>query len=311
MHVPSPGKAYGGRVIFEEHRDLLFSVAYRMLGSAADAEDIVQDAWLRWSAADHAKVADPKAYLIRIVTNTAIDRLRSARARRESYVGPWLPEPILTSPDVAEDVELAESVSLAMLVVLETLSPLERAVFVLREVFEMSHAEIASALDRTEASVRQTAVRARRRVAERRPRYAADRGEQRRVTEEFLAATVGGDMERLMAVLAPGVVLVSDGGGKRRAALRPIEGAEKVARWLAAVARAPYDGVAVAEMDLCPAEINGAPGAVIYGRGDVLTVLAPEVSDGRVTAIRVVANPDKLCAVTGVAVRVRGRSRSE
>jgi RNA polymerase sigma-70 factor (TIGR02957 family) len=311
MHVPGLGKAYGVRVIFEEHRDLLFSVAYRMLGSAADAEDIVQDAWLRWSAADQEKVADPKAYLIRIVTNTAIDRLRSARARRESYVGPWLPEPILTSPDVAEDVELAESVSLAMLVVLETLSPLERAVFVLREVFDMSHAEIAAALDRTEASVRQTAARARRHVAERRPRYEADREEQRRVTEEFLAATVGGDMDRLMAVLAPGVVLVSDGGGKRRAALRPIEGAEKVARWLAAVGRAPYDGVPPAEMELRPAEINGFPGAVIYGRGNILGVLAPEISNGRVTAIRVIANPDKLRAVAGAAVRVPGRSRTE
>lgn len=149
MRVPPLGKAYVGPVIeaFEGHRDLLFSVAYRMLGGAADAEDIVQDAWLRRSAADRADVAGPRAYLIRIVTNTALDRLRSARARRESYVGPWLPEPILTSPDVAEDVELAESVSLAMLVVLETLSPLERAVFVLREVFQMSCAEVAGALE--------------------------------------------------------------------------------------------------------------------------------------------------------------------
>jgi RNA polymerase sigma-70 factor (TIGR02957 family) len=312
---------------FEEHRALLFAVAYRMLGAVADAEDIVQDAWLRWSAADHAKVADPRAYLIRIVTNTAIDRLRSVRVRRESYVGPWLPEPILTSPDVAEDVELAESVSLAMLVVLETLTPLERAVFVLREVFDMSHAEIASTLDRTEVSVRQTASRARRRVAERRPRYATDRAEQRRVTEEFLAATVGGDMDRLMAVLAPGVVLISDGGGKRKAAPRPIEGAAKVARWLAGIRRTPYyDGVPVPEMELRLAEINGAPGAVFYGRGKVLTVLAPEVSDGRVAVIRLVANPDKLRAVergprasgepsgaspTRRAGRERGRPRSE
>src|SRR4051812_18005741 len=149
-----------GTEVFEAHRGLLFSVAYRMLGTVADAEDIVQDAWLRWSGADRAKVEDPAAYLVRVVTNTAIDRLRSARVRRESYVGPWLPEPVLTTPDVAEDVELADSVSLAMLVVLETLSPLERAVFVLREVFGFSHAELAATLGRSEESVRQVAHRA-------------------------------------------------------------------------------------------------------------------------------------------------------
>src|SRR4051812_42909924 len=204
-----------GAKAFEDHRSLLFSVAYRMMGTAADAEDIVQDAWLRWSAGDRSAVEDPRAYLVRVVTNTVIDRLRSARVQRESYVGPWLPEPVLTSPDVAEDVELAESVSLAMLVVLETLSPLERAVFVLREVFGFSYAEIATTLERSEVSVRQVAPRARQHVAERRPRFSPGRGEQRRVTEEFLAATLGGDLERLLAVLAPDVVLVSDGGGKR------------------------------------------------------------------------------------------------
>jgi RNA polymerase sigma-70 factor (TIGR02957 family) len=292
---------------FEEHRGLLFSVAYRMLGTVADAEDIVQEAWLRWSAADRAKVADPKAYLIRIVTNTAIDRLRSARARRESYVGSWLPEPVLTSPDVAENVELAESVSLAMLVVLETLTPLERAVFVLREVFDMSHTEIATALERTETSVRRTASRARRRVAERRPRYAPDRAEQRRVTEEFLAAVTGGEMERLLAVLAPGVVLVADGGGRRKAPLRPIEGAENVARFFAAIRQTPYEGVPVSAMEVRRADVNGAFAAVFHGGGQILAVLAPEVSDGRVAVIRLVANPEKLGAV-GRGPMISGRS---
>jgi RNA polymerase sigma-70 factor (ECF subfamily) len=242
-----------GTELFEEHRGLLFSVAYRMLGTVADAEDIVQDAWLRWSGAERSAVAEPKAYLIRIVTNTAIDRLRSAQARRESYAGPWLPEPALTSPDIADDVELAESVSLAMLVVLETLSPLERAVFVLREVFGFSHAEVATALDRTEASVRQFAHRARRHVTERRPRFAPDPAEQRRVTEEFLSAALGGDLDRLLAVLAPEVVLVSD--------------------------------------------VNGIPGAVIYGGGEVLTTISLEISGGRIQTIHLVANPDKLPTV--------------
>jgi RNA polymerase sigma-70 factor (TIGR02957 family) len=282
---------------FEDCRGLLFSVAYRMLGTVADAEDIVQDAWLRWSGADRSGVEDPRAYLVRIVTNTAIDRLRSARARRESYVGPWLPEPVLTSPDVAEDVELAESVSLAMLVVLETLSPLERAVFVLREVFGFSHAEIAASLDRSEASVRQVARRARQHVAERRSRFSPDRAEQRRVTEEFLSATVTGDLERLLAVLAPDVVLVSDGGGKRTAARRPLVGAEQVARFLMAIGQRPYDGVAVEDMTIEVTDVNGVPGVVIRGGGGVLVAMAAGVADGRVQALHLVANPDKLRAV--------------
>jgi RNA polymerase sigma-70 factor (ECF subfamily) len=242
-------------------------------------------------------VAEPKAYLIRIVTNTAIDRLRSAQARRESYVGPWLPEPVLTSPDIADDVELAESVSLAMLVVLETLSPLERAVFVLREVFGFSHAEVATALDRTEASVRQVAHRARRHVAERRPRFTPDPAEQRRVTEEFLSAALGGDLGRLLAVLAPGVVLVSDGGGKRTAARRPIEGADKVARFLGSIGRRPYAGVQIQEMEIRVADVNGIPGVVMYGGGEVLTAISLEISGGRIQTIHLVANPDKLHTV--------------
>ena len=256
---------------FEACRDLLLSVAYRMLGTVADAEDIVQDAWLRWSSADRGKLTDPKAYLVRVVTNTAIDRLRSAQVRRESYVGPWLPEPVLTAPDVAEDVELAESVSLAMLIVLETLSPLERAVFVLREVFGFSHAEIAGTLERSEESVRQVAHRrseARRRSPDPllgRPRRAApgDRG--------VPSAAIGGDLESLLAVLAPDVVLVSDGGGKRTAARRPLEGADAVARFLIGITRHSYDGVEAADMTVEVADVNGVTGVVISGGGKVLS----------------------------------------
>jgi RNA polymerase sigma-70 factor (TIGR02957 family) len=286
-----------GTTVFEEHRGLLFSVAYRMLGTVADAEDIVQDAWLRWSAAERSGVTNSRAYLVRIVTNTAIDRLRSAQTRRETYVGPWLPEPILTSPDVADDVELAETVSLAMLVVLETLSPLERAVFVLREVFGFSHAEIATTLERSEASVRQVAHRARAHVAERRTRFAPDPAEQRRVTEEFLSATLGGDVERLLAVLAPDVVLVSDGGGKRTAVRRPVEGYERVARFVAAISDRPYDGVPAADMEFSAADVNGEPGAIVSGGGMILAVMSLRIVDGKVQAIHLVANPDKLHTV--------------
>ncbi|GLY84704.1 RNA polymerase sigma-70 factor [Actinoallomurus iriomotensis] len=287
------GDTTGLTEAFETYRGLLFSVAYRMLGSVADAEDIVQDAWLRWSGADRTGVEDPRAYLVRTVTNTAIDRLRTVRSRRESYVGPWLPEPVLTSPDVADDVELADSVSLAMLVVLETLSPLERAVFVLREVFGFSHAEIADALDRSEASVRQVAVRARRHVTERRTRFTADRVEQRRVTEEFLSATLGGDIERLLSVLAPDVVLVPDGGGKRLAPRRPLTGAE-VARFLIGIGQRPYDGVAPEDMTVEITDVNGAPGVVIRGGDTVLSAMTAEIADGRVHTLHLVANPDKL-----------------
>ena len=219
--------------VFEAHRDLMFAVAYRMLGTITDAEDAVQDAWLRWSAASRADVADPRSYLARIVTNTALNRLRSVRSRREAYIGPWLPEPLLTAagPDAAERAELAESVSVAMLVVLESLTPEERAVFVLREVFGFEYAEIGAAVGRSVPAARQLAHRAREHVQARRPRFDVDRNQQREVTERFLAAAGGGDIEGLMSVLAPDVTLLTDGGGKALAALRPITGAGKVARF--------------------------------------------------------------------------------
>ncbi|WP_327086505.1 RNA polymerase sigma-70 factor [Nonomuraea sp. NBC_01738] len=281
--------------VFDDHRNLLFSVAYRMLGSAADAEDVVQDTWLKWSAVDQAAVAEPRAYLVKIATNLSVDRLRSATARRETYVGPWLPEPILTSPDVADDAELAESVSMAMLVVLETLTPLERAVFVLKEVFGYSFVEIAGVLGRSEASVRQLGHRSREHVQARRPRLRTDPAERREATRKFYAAAIGGDLNELMEILAPDVTLWTDGGGKVRQAFRPLSGAKKVAAWLAGVTKRPYEGVPIADMVPEFAEVNGGPALLISVGDRVLGVFVVDLGDdGRVNAVHAIANPDKL-----------------
>ncbi|MFI7637482.1 RNA polymerase sigma-70 factor [Nonomuraea sp. NPDC049400] len=290
--------------VFNQHRNLLFSVAYRVLGTVADAEDAVQDAWIKWSAADRSQVADPKAYLARIVSNLALQRLRSTQHQRETYVGPWLPEPILTSGDTADDITSTESVSMAMLVVLETLSPLERAVFVLKEVFDFSHAEIAEAVERSEAAVRQAAHRAREHVQARRPRFAADRSRQRDATERFLAAATGGDINTLMELLSPDVTLWTDGGGKVRQALRPVVGAQTVAAWFAAIGKVAYQGVDPADMNAELVEINGGPGMVFSGLGRVVaTVTFDFDADGRIITIHNVANPDKLQAVADGTTR--------
>ncbi|WP_093840299.1 RNA polymerase sigma-70 factor [Streptomyces aidingensis] len=273
--------------VFEEHRDRLFGIAYRMLGSVADAEDLVQDAWLKWAGVDRP-VDRPGAYLARTVTNLALNRLGSAAAQRERYVGPWLPEPLVRAPDVAEEVEQAESVSLAMLVVLESLSPLERAVFILREVFGYPHREIAETVGRSEQAVRQLSRRAASHVAARRPRFSASAEERRRITAEFMEACAGGDLHRMLASLAPDVVLWSDGGGKRQAALRPIVGPDKVARWILGV------GARLGPAEVRPVLVNGRPGAVFAVGGEVDSVVAAEVFDGRIAAIHVIRNPDKL-----------------
>ncbi len=284
--------------VFVGHRNLLFTVAYEMLGSAADAEDVLQETWLRWVEVDRAEVRDERAYLVRIVTRLALNRMRTNARRRESYVGPWLPEPLLTTPDVAEDVELADSVSLAMLTLLETLGPTERAVFVLREVFDFGYEEIAAAVDKTPAAVRQIAHRARAHVAERRPRAEATRTERERVVATFLAAVATGDIQSLMDVLAPDVVLVTDGGGVKKAALRPILGRDKVLRFLDAVSAGLE---AVADVVV----VNGAPALRIVLDGELDTVASMVVEDGLVTGLYVVRNPAKLARLDTVVTLTR------
>jgi RNA polymerase sigma-70 factor (ECF subfamily) len=272
---------------FVAHRALLFTVAYEMLGSAADAEDVLQESWLRWSGVDRSQVRDERAYLVRIVTRQALNRLRTLSRRREEYVGEWLPEPLLTSPDVAEDVELAESVSIAMLTVLETLGPTERAVFVLREVFEMPYGEIAGATGKSPAAVRQIARRAREHVAARRPRVEVSRTERQAVVERFLAALRTGRLDELLEVMSPDVVLIADGGGLARAARAPIHGAEIVAKLLAGRQRL------VTGYATTPLWLNGALAARIEADGQSAAV-SLVVEGGRITRIYAIANPRKL-----------------
>ncbi|WP_338930920.1 RNA polymerase sigma-70 factor [Streptomyces netropsis] len=282
---------------FEEHRSTLTGVAYRMLGRVADAEDVVQEAWLRWSGADRGEVRDARGYLVRVTTRLAIDRLRQAQSRREAYVGPWLPEPIATDfghtvPDTAERAVLADSVSLAVLVVLESLSPLERAVFVLREAFGFPYQEIAVTLDRSESAVRQLAGRARRHVEEGKPRFAVDPVRQRDLTERFLAAATGGSIEELLALLAPDVRLVSDSGGRSKAPLRVIDTADKVGRFLIAVGQGTLP-----EPEFRFMEINGRPGLCVLSQGRPDTVFCLDVEDGHITAIYLMRNPDKIAGL--------------
>jgi RNA polymerase sigma-70 factor (TIGR02957 family) len=275
---------------FVTHRNLLFTVAYEMLGSAADAEDVLQESWLRWADVDQSEVREPRPYLVRIVTRQALNHLRTVSRRREDYVGEWLPEPLLTSPDVADDVELAESVSIAMLTVLETLAPTERAVFVLREVFDVPYDEIADAVDKTPAAVRQIAHRAKDHVAARRPRVPVKRDEQERVIERFIAAVNTGDLQSLMDVLAPDVVAVADGGGRvRGAARRPIVGAERLVAYLQG-GTAKFGVRLVAS----PALVNGAPGVRVEVEGKLVAALSMTIEKDRIARIFSVANPDKL-----------------
>jgi RNA polymerase sigma-70 factor (TIGR02957 family) len=278
-------RADPGTEVFLAHRNLLFTVAYEMLGSAADAEDILQETWLRWVDVDLGAVQDQRAYLVRITTRLALTRLRTLRRRKESYVGPWLPEPLLTAPDVADDVALADSVSMAMLVVLETLTPTERAVFVLREVFELEYDEIAGAVDKSQAAVRQIAHRARAHVAARRPRAVVSPAETRDALEAFQRAVETGDLQRLLDILAPDVILLADGGGVVRAAASPVLGADSVAQLLSGFG---------ATVSLQPVQVNGYPALAIRRDGKLETVMAVRVDDGLITGLYAVRNPEKL-----------------
>jgi RNA polymerase sigma-70 factor (ECF subfamily) len=280
---------------FDEHRSVLVGAAYRVVGSVTDAEDVVQEAWLRWAGVDHADIRDVRAYLIRITTRLALNRLREQKARREQYVGPWLPEPIdpalAGSDDPAAAAELADSVSMAMLVVLETLSPLERATFVLREVFALPYDEIAETLGRSESAVRQLAHRAREHVHARQPRHRVDKARHNELTMRFMAAAGSGDFDKVVSLLAPDAVLISDGGGKKKAALRPIHGPEKIARWMfAVIAENP-------NFEIRMATLNDDVAFIAYFDDEPDTVAFLETTDGLITELYLIRNPDKLGTV--------------
>jgi RNA polymerase sigma-70 factor (TIGR02957 family) len=287
--VSGDGRPDPATEAFLAYRNLLFTVAYEMLGSAADAEDVLQETWLRWVGVDLGTVRDQRAYLVRITTRQALGRLRTLGRRKETYTGPWLPEPLLTAPDVAEDVELADSVSMAMLLVLETLTPNERAVFVLREVFDLAYDEIAEAVGKSPAAVRQIAHRARAHVAARRPRGVVSAAETRDALEAFQRAAETGDLQGLLDILAPDVVFLGDGGGVVQAVPAPVVGADRVARLLA-VGLERIAGAA----SLHPAQVNGFPALTIRFNGEIDTVIAVRLDDGLITGLYAVRNPEKL-----------------
>ncbi|MFX0575851.1 RNA polymerase sigma-70 factor [Nocardia nepalensis] len=274
---------------FVAHRKLLFTVAYEMLGSVADADDVLQETWLRWVGVDAAHIDDPRAYLVRITTRQALNRLRSMKRRRESYVGSWLPEPLLTAPDVAADVELSESVSMALMLVLETLTPTERAVFVLREAFGIGYDEIAAAVDKTPAAVHQIAHRARRHVEARRPRRTVTARQAEVALEAFRQALETRDLQGLLDVLASDVVAISDGGGIKQATPRPIIGADKVARFI--VGGLTRKGVA---LTVEPTAVNGGPGLALHVDGELDGVIVIRVEDTLIAGLYYVRNPQKL-----------------
>ncbi|MCX4730877.1 RNA polymerase sigma-70 factor [Streptomyces sp. NBC_01363] len=286
-HSPRAGGTDSTTEAFVAHRNLLFTVAYEMLGSAADAEDVLQETWLRWADIDHDTVRDPRAFLVRITTRQALTRLRMLRRRKESYIGPWLPEPLLTAPDVAEDIELADSVSMAMLLVLETLAPTERAVFVLREVFDLGYDEIAQAVDKTPAAVRQIAHRARAHVAARRPREVVSPARMRSALAAFQQAVETGDLQRLLDMIAPDVVLLTDGGGVVQAALEPVVGAGTVAAVLSRLTSA----------SLQSAQVNGYPALILRTGCAIDAVLAVRLEGGLITGLYAVRNPEKLSRI--------------
>ncbi|WP_280236091.1 RNA polymerase sigma-70 factor [Nocardia cyriacigeorgica] len=280
---------------FVAHRNLLFTVAYEMLGSAADAEDVLQETWLRWVQVDQSQVSEQRAYLVRITTRQALNRLRSMKRRREAYVGSWLPEPLLTAPDAAADVELSESVSMALMLVLETLSPTERAVFVLREAFGFGYDEIAAAVDKSPAAVHQIAHRARRHVEARRPRRTVTARQTRAALDAFQRALETRDLQGLLDVLAPDVVAISDGGGIKKASPRPVVGADKVARFM-------VGGLTRHDVQLTvePTVVNAGPALSLYMDGELDGVIVPHVEDTRITGLYYVRNPQKLTHISSM-----------
>ncbi|UTW53376.1 sigma-70 family RNA polymerase sigma factor [bacterium SCSIO 12827] len=278
---------------FEAHRPRLVRLAYRMLGSMLEAEDIVQDAWLHWRRADRGTVATPGAYLTRIVTRLCLDVLKSARVRRETYIGPWLPEPVVEPED---DAMRADNLTLTLMLALERLSPLERAAFLLHDVFDVPLGEVAATLEREPAAVRQLAARARKHVRDGRPRYDVSREEGERIAQAFFAASTKGDIDTLRGLLAENVVILSDGGGKVLAFRNPIIGLDRALRLFAGLSRKFADKM---PNDIRPVWIDGLPGYISQGRGDVLQTTALEIEDGRITAIYITRNPDKLGHVVG------------
>ena len=283
------------------HRRLLFTIAYEMLGSAADAEDVLQESWMKWDAVDQCEVRDPRAYLVRIVTRTALDRMRTVARRREDYVGPWLPEPLLTTSDVAQDIELADSLSMAMLLVLETLTPTERAVFLLRDVFGLDYDELAEAVGKTQAAVRQIAHRARAHVAARRPRTTPSQAETRAALEAFLKALQTGDLQGLADILAPDVVALGDGGGVKQALPRPVVGAAKVGRLLGFGVSAFRERGMWAELT----HVNGWPALILRDSDGLDSVMSVRVENGLVTGVYTVRNPHKLFGMNSEAAFAR------
>lgn len=273
--------------LFESRRGPMTGLAYRMLGSRADAEDVVQDAWLRWRGVDEDEVANPAGFLNKVVTRLCLDRLKSARARREVYVGEWLPEPVVDDdhPDLGEDL------SVAFLLALERLTPLERAAFLLHDVFDASFADVARTLGRTEAACRQLAARAREHVRTAKPRYRPSAEEEQRLTRAFLAAAMGGDETLLRGVLAQDVVMHSDGGGLAKATINPVFGLEKAIRLVMGLKKKfPTPDDTVARL----ARINGAPGIVLSHEGVVFQTMGLEIADGRIVAVYTMRNPEKL-----------------
>lgn len=294
--------------LFEEHRQLLFGIAYRMLGTVMDAQDMVQDTYVRWQKAGPEEIRSPRAWLTTTITRLCINHLQLARVQRETYVGSWLPEPLVDerAPDPAEATQLADSLSLAFLVLLETLTPAERAVFILREGFGYEFSEIAAVVEKSEANCRQILARARKHVEERRPRFDASPAETEKLVRPFIAAVRKGDLDALLAAMAEDVVLVSDGGGKAHPPVPPMHGAEMIARMLINVSR--KNAAETATEDLRLVSINGLPGFVSFVGGRPRRVVAFGFKQGRVHAIFVVTNPDKLRHVSPEPRESPGRS---